>query len=123
MDIGISTLNGKTITNITGAFVGSDRIVFKTSDGCEYAMYHSQDCCESVCVNEIVGDIADLIGHPILEAEESANKDDDKPHDYAESWTWSFYKLGTIKGHVNIRWLGESNGYYSESVYFCQVPD
>jgi hypothetical protein len=125
--MGIERLKGLTLTEINGAQVGSEQITFTVEGGKSFWMYHSQDCCESVNVEDIAGDIADLIGSPILEAEEVTNSDEpeggwDAHGGYRpESFTWTFYKLGTIKGHVTLRWLGSSNGYYSESVYFCET--
>jgi hypothetical protein len=120
-----SELLGKTLTAVRGA-VGDERLEFICADGSIYVMYHSQDCCESVSVESIVGDLADLIGTPILRAEEATNDKEDPPDyktesDYRESFTWTLYKLATIKGYVDIRWLGESNGYYSESVDFARI--
>lgn len=116
-------LIGKTLTRIDGK-AGDDEIVFHCADGAVFKLYHCQDCCEWVSVESITGDIADLIGSPILIAEEASS--DQTPegftHEYEpESQTWTFYKLATIKGYVDIRWFGSSNGYYSESVFFVQV--
>lgn len=115
-------LLGKTLTEVTGA-VGGDEIVFTETGGKRFKLYHDQDCCESVNVEDICGDLADLIDAPIVEAEEISNSEPcfearAKPSD---SFTWTFYKIRTAKGAVTIRWLGESNGYYSESARFCEL--
>jgi len=82
---------------------------------------HSQDCCESVEIEEVIGDVADLINDgPVLLAEEVSNSEEGTGA--YESVTWTFYKLRTLNGDVTIRWLGTSNGYYSESVSFRLIP-
>ncbi|WP_367567272.1 hypothetical protein [Lacrimispora sp.] len=115
-------LTGKTLIKIDGANLGSDEIIFTCAEGSRYRMYHEQDCCESVEVEDITGDVDDLIGSPILMAEESSNSDE-PPRDivYDDSYTWTYYKLATAKGYVTFRWFGTSNGYYSESVDFVEV--
>lgn len=120
-NIGISALLGKTLVKIDGAEIRSDMIDFEDSDGKTYRMFHHQDCCEHVSLYDVIGNVDDLIGSPILEAEESSNRDD-RP-DFSESHTWTFYKLGTANGHVTLRWLGESNGYYSEDVIFVSLDN
>jgi len=92
-------------------------ILFKVSDTEIYQMYHWHECCENVYINDINGDIADLIGSEILHFEERKNcRDID-----SGSETWTFYDIQTKAGSVNIKWHGESNGFYSESVSFVKL--
>lgn len=102
-----------------------DRITFTTNEGEVYIMYHDQDCCEGVYIDDVCGDLDDLIGSPIIRATEDTNVDENpegvKVPEYQESFTWTFYNLVTAKGHVTIRWYGESNGYYSESANLHRI--
>ena len=122
----IGELVGKTLTDIVGAEENNDVIVFFCSDGTRYMMYHEQDCCESVDINDICGYVKSLIGTPITKAEDVSNAMVDAypsgDDDYEGSHTWTFYHLATIKGYVTLRWFGSSNGYYSEEVSFVKLP-
>lgn len=140
LDVNVSELVGETVTAIESE---KERIRFATASGKRFIMYHSQSCCESVSVEEIHGDLEDLINSPILRAEEVSStkptpeiireraeaeiKDRERAKEegreyygpyHAESETWTFYKFATIKGEVTIRWYGTSNGYYGEGVSF-----
>lgn len=119
----LNELIGKTLTEIKN---NSDELIFIANDRSAFKMYHSQDCCESVSIESISGDLNDLIGTPITLAEEVSNyeptnEEDREKTGRADSCTWTFYKLATVKGYVDIRWFGESNGYYSESVDFIRL--
>ena len=122
-DTNFSILKGKTLVSVENP--NDEVIYFETAEGEEYRLWHQQDCCESVTIEDINGDLEDLVGHPILLAEEvtheNENPKDITPPEYQDSFTWTFYKLSTIKGSVTIRWYGESNGYYSEAVSFGEV--
>ena len=102
-------------------FTKADGERFVCAEG-EFTFYHDQDCCECVRIYDIVGDIDDLIGSPMLVAEEVSGESPSGWEGSDESYTWTFYKFATIKGYVDIRWLGESNGYYSESVNLKFTP-
>ena len=133
-----SDLVGETLTRFE---VKDDRIIqMDTSSGRRFYLHHDQDCCESVNVEDICGDIEDILNSPILKAQEVSDKETEKFSTYCfenkvkkadicklkkgskasrdDSETWTFYKLATIKGDITIRWYGTSNGYYSESVDF-----
>lgn len=107
-------IKGVTLSKVT---VVRDSIQFTAEDGREWQMFHSQQCCEKVWIEDIVGRLEDLCGTPILMAEIAENRGNPKSP-RTESCTWTFYKFATVKGYVTIRWYGESNGYYSERVTF-----
>jgi len=120
--IDAAALLGKTVTGISQ--IGGDRIEITTDDGKRYVMFHSQDCCESVDVHDIEGELQSLVGSPLVVAREESDEiwpDDVEKNEYCESFTWSRYFFETATAKVRIRWLGESNGYYSESVQIDEV--
>lgn len=110
-------LEGKILTEVTGLEDGGDFVTFVTQQDEKYYMQHHQSCCEHVYIESVVGDVDDIIGHPILKAEEAVNPEESDA-DFSDSCTWTFYHIRTVMGSVTIRWVGVSNGYYSESVDF-----
>lgn len=123
-NVNFEYLLGKTLKS-AGVITDDDNdqfIKFVTTEDETFLMYHEQDCCESVSIESIEGELSCLVGNPILLAEEVTKSGKIDPDDYwNDSQTWTFYKLATIKGYVDIRWYGSSNGYYSESVSFVKL--
>lgn len=115
--LNVSELVGKVINSIS---VEECEIIFVCSDGTRYKMFHEQDCCETVSLEETIGDFNNLIGSPIVMAEEVTSFEN-QPDKRSDSRTWTFYKFATAKGYVTLRWLGESNGCYSEGVDFVRL--
>jgi hypothetical protein len=117
-DTPLSDMLGATLIDVEGCEKNSEAVVFRAEDGRVWHMWHEQDCCESVSVDDVTGNVSDLIGSPLTMSEEVSNEPEPPASEYAESFTWTFYKFATVKGYVTLRWYGESNGYYSESVTF-----
>ena len=113
-------LKGKTLTDVY-IRENDTELVFVLNNGEKYMLYHSQDCCESVWLEEIIGDLRDLVGQPILLVEVATNSEEEPLERADDSYTWTFYKLATNRGYVTLRWFGTSNGYYSESVDFAAI--
>lgn len=111
----ISEMVGKTPTRIT-INRDKDELRFYFSDGTRGRFFHDQDCWESVIITDVTGDVADLLGTPLLVAEERIETG--MADEGGDTWTATFYTFRSIKGTVDVLWRGESNGYYSEAVYF-----
>ena len=108
--INVEEMLGQTFSRVVS---DGDTVTFE-NDEVRYVLYHETDCCESVYVEDIMGDIEDLEGWPLLVSREDTNADGPETGD--ESYTWTFYNFATFKGYVTIRFYGSSNGYYSEDV-------
>lgn len=119
--IDMEALEGKTLAMICK--VDTDRIHMEMADRTKYAILHNQDCCESVSIYDIKGDLASLIGSPLTVATKTESKEwpGDVPDDSAESFTWTTIQLETEHAKVRIRWLGESNGFCGEGVDLEEV--
>ena len=103
-------IQGMTITAVVYKEVNESLLIHLNTHVLE--MIHHQDCCETVYLADVVGSFEDLIGYPLLEVSESIV--DIATEDYSS--TASYYNFKTVKASVQLRWIGESNGYYSETI-------
>jgi hypothetical protein len=115
----VSALKGKTLTRVQ--VLGDEEIIFACDDDTVYKMYHDQNCCENVTIEDVNGEWEDLLNKPLLIAEEVSNENEGPNPDNDDSYTWTFYRFATINGWVVLRWYGSSNGYYSERVDFTRI--
>ena len=111
----LSRLIGATVREVTGATRESEEVRIVTDRG-TLRLWHQGQCCESVSVEDVTGDPADLVGGVVSLAEERDSGPMPEGHEPGESETWTFYEIRTTRGDLTLRWLGTSNGYYSESV-------
>ena len=111
--------SGKTIQEIRGCKKHSDEVTIKFTDGSCLKFYHQQDCCETVLLEDFDITPEWLIDSKIISIEERISRSEEgvKPlNDWTESYTWSFYVIKTSSSTMILRWYGESNGWYSETV-------
>lgn len=133
----ISTLVGQTLTSVK-CNDAKDELHFVNDKGEKYVMLHQQDCCESVSIEDICGDLTDLENSVVLKAERTTSEDRSRKEqvirklkqingestdNYDGSQTFTFFHISTNKGTVTIRWYGSSNGYYSEDADFYKIEE
>lgn len=109
----VTNLEGARVLSITGVVVGGEEVVITTDRG-TLRLWHDRDCCEQVRIEEVHGDPSDLVGHVVSRAEKAT--DGSQLLRGEEASLWTFYRFATDGGDLTLRWLGESNGYYSVEV-------
>ena len=113
---GLKNMLGKTFTKVISSDEG---LRFIEENGNSWLFSHEQECCEDVFLEDVAGSLDDLVGSPLLMAEEVSNEEEpDVPEDIDlyDSYEWTFYKFATAKGYVAARWFGAGNTFYSISV-------
>ena len=83
-------IEGKIITSIDK--IDTDKeLIFTDSDGIKYRMYHPRDCCEDVYLDDINGDLDDIINSNIRENSSNISMDNNESID----------KKCSVKDHVS----------------------
>jgi hypothetical protein len=118
----INHMAGLKIKSIEGLEQYSEAVKINTECGKTIVFYHYHECCESVLLEDFECDAEALAGANILLAEE-VTKEATEDEIFDESGTWTFYKIETDKGELWMRWLGQSNGFYSEAVKVGCIED
>jgi hypothetical protein len=114
-NIDINDLVGQTIVSIDNLEYNSSCVYFNTEKYI-FTMFHEPQCCESIYIDDICGDISDILNTPIIAAYESFKEKNFfsskigelSPHD-----NWTFYNIATVKGDLSIIWRGEQSNYSS----------
>jgi len=90
------------------------QIRVETESGRVFLIYHKQDCCESVRLVDINGNIKNLKGKVIEDFTHMSKQfSDELGHG---SKTITLITFFVDDSTVTTRWIGESNGYYSEEI-------
>lgn len=118
-DKALQLMIGKKIVSVSGLEESSEDVDLFFDDGSVASFNHYQNCCENVYLYDFeltAKDIEQLKGGVVNDARADSSDASDDDECSNESGTWTFYNINTSKGCINMRWLGESNGYYGEGV-------
>ena len=112
----LSELVGEVIATVQGGNKEDDFCILTTVSGKAIKIYHDQHCCEEVQIEDEESD--DIVGGVVHFAAFVDGISGGKSKNWQDGYTctWSFLKIETSKGSIWQRWLGESNGHYSETV-------
>lgn len=97
------------------ATTAEEAILFTTSCGRKFLLRHAQDCCESVTIHSIAGDLQSLIGQRITIFK--TETDNQLPEGFVpETEPESFSRTIITINNIVITCVGLSNGCYDETM-------
>lgn len=111
----LALLIGKTLVEVVGGEYG-ELLHMIGDDGTEYVLGNAQTRDDGyqqspVWIEDIAGDLNDMVGSPIVQAEEVSSLS------VPGNGGWTFYRISTAKGQVVLRFC--DNDY--EEFYACWV--
>lgn len=113
----LQKFNGMTIKDVGGLLQDSSEVFFRFVDedgeACGFSFSNEE---ESSMGNEVSIYLEDFSGNPNLSGAtfyEAIEKNGD-----IDGLTYTFYTIKTSVGYLDLRFVGKSNGYYSEK---CNV--
>ena len=113
--IKLENLKGEILTAVD--IFNGDEIILTTQSGRRVKIFHEQDCCESVGIEGPEGDWTPLLGKVLLECRHESEQFE-REYGTETKTTLTFRVDDTT---VVSKWIGESNGYYSEEVHIEEL--
>jgi len=99
-----------------------EQLIFKTESGKIFKMFHENDCCEIVYLEDVIGGrLTDLLGETVVDVDIKTNsiKNNKNTEIYIEYY---FYEIKTNENTITLRWYGDSE-YYSAYVDFEEITE
>lgn len=97
-----------------------DQILLTTESGRQFLLTHDQDCCELVRIEGTDGEWSQLFGK-VIEDVSWREKHTETDEDESRTDTTLAFKVNDAT--VISRWIGTSNGCYSESVNIKELKE
>lgn len=111
----LKNLENLVIENVEGCYKGSDTMKITFTNGM-YVIFKYPDVFSNVDIDDVNGDVETLIGQRLLKLDVRMSNEMDNNNEPDYSKLWTFYTFATVKGYVDVKWYGSSNGWYSVCV-------
>ena len=115
-----SILKGKTLTGID--VIDGKHVIFSTSEGEEYILFHDVTCCNKKFRVSILYDESKILHSPITTAKMIHSNT--KGSSLSHAHTYVYYELGVSKRLFNIyirMFNDDPDSYLSEKVFFERI--